>query len=435
MKSNLRRMSLGTATQPKALVALSVLCSCWSVWLHVEAAIPAVERPSLPAEVRRQLEAQVAGMRTIHLEYTEEKSGIGSQFQSGPTRYFTSFHEGRFYQRRHDTAPAEGLFRRKIRQIHESAFDGTIFHFGDRERSDAEGHPAILAHYSVHAPTEPNRNMRLVVFPYLDASGFDAPNTIADMTANSSIRSLVLKYLEESESTTIEESGDTVRVSVLVPDRVLAHARRENLEERRKLLASGRNSPERIAEEIETLRRMQDAAPLRKVAFVLDRRYGYGVTERQEWTDAGKLIVHIASDRWEYYSVAGIWLPKRSTAQYYTNPFGLTVFSDRPRTTMRYRLNDAQFHPPHDTPFTLEYKIPGTLIRDRASPEARKKPNHEVTYTVAADGTLLEGAAAEALREIRRQRLRPSWVAVNCLILGVVIFALYLRRKARSSRL
>jgi hypothetical protein len=114
---------------------------------------------------------------------------------------------------------------------------------------------------------------------------------------------------------------------------------------------------------------------------------------------------------------------------YYSDPFQLTQFSDHPISTLDYTLTDIQFAP-QSVPFDLstvdDYKHPGTIIQDRTVQEARNSPNHEVSYTVAADGTLLRMSANKVLK---RHTLLVFFVV---LMVPPVIFAFRAKKRQKN---
>jgi hypothetical protein len=272
--------------------------------------------------------------------------------------------------------------------------------------------------------------VRFFDFPYLDAAGFYTPCSIADLEGFGAIQPLVLHYLRESEATIVQPTNEMLLVTFRVPDRVLASARDVDLEQRRKVLQSGRNSPEAVDREIENLRKMQGATPKRIITFILDPKYGYAPVGREERTPAGQRIVRIRSGLWKQYAPAGIWLPGQCVASYYTNPFALTDFADEPRLTVTLDLNRIEFRPKKAGSFVLDYRTPGTLIVDRSSPEARQAPSHQVLYTAPADGLSLRRMGEGVVQELNRTRFF-AWMVANGVIMGIVVAVLWIRRKNR----
>jgi hypothetical protein len=389
----------------------------------------------LPPAALAALEKQAAALAVVHLEYSEAKAGAVSQVYGRPTSYTADFDQNRFYQRREDANRNRGglvdrlIHGRFERAVHEDAFSDGVCYSGEPRRGGGE-FPAALAKYALDDRTDPDRSARFFDFPYLDAAGFYTPCSIADLEGFIALRPLVLHYLRESEATTIQSTNEMLLVTVQVPDRVLMSARDVDLENRRKMLQSGKNSPDAVNQEIENLRRMQGATPKRIITFILDPAHGYAPVEREERTPAGQRIVRIRSGSWKQYASSGIWLPGQCVAWYYTNPFALTDFSDEPRLTVSLDLNRIEFRPKKPCLSVLDYKTPGTLIVDRSSPEARQAPNHQVLYTAPADGQSLRRMGEGVVQELNRTRFF-TWMAANSVIMGIVVMALWIRRKNR----
>jgi hypothetical protein len=362
--------------------------------------------------IQVQLEKQAAAMATIHLEYSETQTGEDvPSYYGGTTTYSTYFDANRFYLR------TIYLYNNRSGKhtIHEDAFDGTFFYYGDPERDF--GPPGILTKYLPSDITDPERSQS-IYFRYFEAAGFYPPQSIADLNASSYIQSLVLHYIKESDSTTIEKKGENLYVTVYVPDPLIVRAQATDLEKQRETLRPLRNGTNWINKEIETLKEMKTLIPRRTVKFVLDSKHGYGVVERDDFTASGQKIVHVQSDKWKYYETADVWLPNRCIESYYTGRFAYTEFSDQPRLTVMFELNHVDFGPQTNAQFALNYDKPRSLIVDRTTPEAQENPDHKVTYTVAANGTLLRGVALNVLPEMNRAR-HWFWICVFLVLLGL----------------
>ena len=415
-----------------AALVLGLLAFTVADSLHAQQSAAEAVETRLPPDVGEQLEKQAATMAAAHLEFSEEQAGAGVEsFYGGPTIYSAYFDANRFYLRTEMHYPGESK-----RRVHEDAFDGNIFYYGDPDRSDRTT-PAILKKYMPGDATDSEQSTP-IYFRYFEAAGFYPPQCIGDLAALHSIESLVLQYINLSESTKVEKEGGNLTVTVHIPDPLLVRAQAVNLEMRRKslLLATrnGRdsgNEPEWVVKELSALKKMQSMVPKRTVRFVLDPKRGYGVVEREDLSAEGRRIVLVQAYKWRYYEDAGIWLPNRCVESYYTGRLALTEFYDRPHLTVTFQLNRVKFGHRENIPFALDYKKSGSLIVDRSTPEAQKEPGHEVVYTVAANGHLLRGSAIDVLNEMNRRRLAPIWIGLNVVIFGVVITVVYVRFKRK----
>lgn len=387
----------------------------------------------LPSEAREQLEKQASAMAAIYLEFTELREGISAGNYAGPTAYSVYFEGNRFHRNKHAILSKQDRTKKPGKTTgwdNEDAFDGKTLYLATP--NPVPGRPAVLAKYSVDDAADPDRPKRVLDFPYLDASGFYAPEWISQLGQFSSIEPLVLHHLKESDSTKFEKAGENLRVTVRVTDPHLASTREMDPEQVRKTLGRSAAPPQMVAKQVETLKKLQKMTPKRTVKFLLDPKRGYAVAEREEWTDAGQLIVRVKSEEWKHYEGAGIWLPSRCVAWYFTYPFSFEEFSDKPILTITHQLDVINFGR-KNIQFALVYKEPGTLIIDRTIPEARASTNHQAVFTVAAGGQLLRKAALGASREVDHRRFYFWLLIVNILILVSIATVLYIRH-ARKTR-
>jgi hypothetical protein len=210
---------------------------------------------------------------------------------------------------------------------------------------------------------------------------------------------------------------------------VVAAAKAMDLEQHRKVLMSGRNSPQVVADEISALKNLQAMKPIRRMTLVLDPKRGYAVVDREEFTAAGKRIVHFRYEGWKHYEGVHLWLPSNCDADYYTKPFALTTFSDTPVETLAWRLTRIEFGSHPGAKFQLDYRERGSVVYDRTLPEAATKSKHEVVYEVGGDGTALRQAGQAAMREASRS---PFWLWANIAVLGVLITIAMIRHMRRA---
>jgi hypothetical protein len=355
-------------------------------------------------------------------------------------KYKQEFDGGKFYSL-HTTPAADG----KSDVSNEISFDGERVYMGHPGRNDFKG---WVTRARVDDPTDSIRSIRLVNFGYLEASGFYAPATMAEMRDIPGIDSLVLHDVAQSETTKVETSDGKLRVTVLIPDAILLAAQKLKLKEEEKKLkrsADLRASDPRftnfpaidVAKEMEALKRQQQANPKRKISFLLDPARGYAVVEREDWTAAGQRISRIEPGEWTHYQERSLWWPKRCVATYYTIPLSMTTFSDQPMLTITYELGGLSFRgqgAPAQVEYALdktqEYLQAGTHVMDRNTPGALKNPNHEAVYVVQPDGKALRNRALEASAEAHRipRLIQLALVAMLVVPLGWTLLARQLKR-------
>jgi hypothetical protein len=383
----------------------------------------------LPAEVRAQYEKQANAMKVLHLDFNETLSGPDvPNYYGGPTTYSVYLDGCNFLLR------TLYLYRNNggKSKMHEDAFDGRVFYYGD---PNTNGHASpILKKCWPSDLSDPQRTIP-IYFRYFKAAGFYAPERIADLAPYRGLEPLAIKYIEESSSAKVETAGQKLRLTVEIPDRLLIDARAVNLEERRQFLKKAYLNGAQLAEkEIPALKTMQSMEPKRTVTLVLDAKYGYGVIEREEFTATGKRIVLVQSSEWKYYEPVGIWLPGRCVESYYTERFALTDFSDQPRSSVTFQLDEVQFSLPKDIKFALDYTTAGSMILDRTSLEARERPGHQVAYKVAADGTkLLQIAQSVTPLQNKKTRMWRFLILIFLAIPPATVCTRYLLRKARRN--
>jgi hypothetical protein len=418
----------------RALITLALACAGFSVNVSAQSPPSAASSSKLPPSVNERLRKNAAAMSAIHLEFSWDQSGSRPPYYAGPSTCFAYLDADRFYEREESPRHFDlGKVKTDGTQLLELAFDGRTYFTGLRDDLASDGAPWTMTKYSIDDKTDPERNKPFTGIRYLTAAGFYQPLSIADLATAPSIGSLVLHDLSQSGSTQVEQADGNLRVTVHIPDPILLDARRVNLERYRKELENGYNTPQHISAEIDAVKAMQMMAPTRTVAFLLDPNRGYAVVEREERTAAGKRLLHLTTDGWKQYESADVWLPERCVESNFTDAWSPSKSVGTPALTYTIQLTLAEFGQQHDVAVALDYKKPGTIVHDRTAVEARSRTNHELTYTVAADGaTLLRGTQ---LARNETQGGRSVWIWINVTILAVIATAFLVRRwiKLRSA--
>jgi len=308
-----------------AVVGVGMLLTAGAAAVAVKQASTNGAKAKLPPEALAQLEKQKAAMRAIYLEFTESRRGTVNTYTGDVVPSYSAYFDGnQFRQRQHPPG-----------QDYERAFDG------ENVYNDEAG--ALSISKTSVAAADSGWVFRFVEWPYLDAASIYAPIYISELDRFSSPEPLVLHYQQQSDSTKVESVGENLRVTFQVADRWLARVRQLDAEKYRRDLERAPNTPQYVASEMEHVKRLKAMKPTRTVAFLLDPKHGYGVAEREEWTAAGQRIVRIQSSDWKFYEGAGIWLPSRCVATYYTSPYWLNDFSDQSVLTVTNELKLVEF--------------------------------------------------------------------------------------------
>jgi Peptidase C39 family len=388
---------------------------------------------ALPAGVRAQLEKAALAMATSHLVYLESRESV-QETMNGETRYRSDINGDRFYYRYEQ--PATGS--KPGTTYMEAAFDGRIVFTAWRSPTFS-----VVTKFDLSDTTDPDQKLRLIEFPYPELIGFHIPDSPAGLRKAPGVQSLVLHYLAQSANTKIGETGEHLKVVVMVPDKVLIDAEKVNLKKERDRIAANARaldtnvSDSYIQQQLDLWRLKQKLRPERTVAFELDPKKGYALVGREEWTADGRRIVRVEPSEWKFYGAGGLWLPRRCVATYFTFPLGLTRFFDKPVLTVTYLLKQATFGPRTGVHFELdkrrEYRRPGGWIVERGTPEARKAPDHQVTYIVSADGAHLRRAASEAAA-VRMSRGKRTLAVVALLFLLLPVLWLFSRKGGWTRR-
>ena len=251
-------------------------------------------------------------MEVVYLEFTQLLAAPSLDDGAVRKAYFVYFEGSHFYDRTQRLRKRAGQL---ILHNHDVWFDGDILYVGDSDGTSAF-FPGVTTKYLIADATEPERPKKRWEFPHLDAAGFYAPERMTELQQWLSVESMVLRYLKQSDSTIVEEAGENLRLTVVVPDRFLVGAREMDIEWLRKTLDPRLSSPDLIAKEIEMYERARKLKPEQTVTFLLDPKHGYGVAEREETNAEGQRTLRVTSEDWKYYESAGIWLPLGASALY-----------------------------------------------------------------------------------------------------------------------
>jgi hypothetical protein len=289
----------------------------------------------------------------------------------------------------------------------------------------------ISLHSSDPALTYPYWNLA-----YFDAAGIYAPVFMSEVAEFASLEPLALRYLDESDPTSVEKEGQNLRVTFYVADRYLVNASKVDEEYIRKQIFNGVNPDQFAKREFAGFKRMRAMVPKRKVSMLLDSTRGFSVTEREDWTAAGQRICKVKTENWKLYESAGVWLPGRCVIEFFTTPTSFAEFADKPLQTTTLELDSAEFGR-RNAEFVLgntsAYKAGGTEVIDRGRPETVASGYTALTMqTVSADGSKLRVSAlsaADNMAQVRRRRILVISALLASLVILPAVFIFRIKRK------
>lgn len=249
-----------------------------------EADSAAVAGTSLPPECIAALQSNARAFRTANMSFAVEwVGGIPSVRRISAMKAFLQLDSGKFFSRIEYTMGLPDGRTKTTTQ--EMAFDGATFYTA-MPRSGRT--PAVLK-VRVDDPDNPRRQASGVQSPYLDAAGIFVGGTFSEWKTPT-LDSLVLHMIGSGRLVQVSSDGRFWKVNVETPDQEVLRAKGIDLDEHAKRLKSDTLDQASVAEEIETLRRLQSANPVRLVPFRLDQDKGYAVVGREEFTPDGNPI-------------------------------------------------------------------------------------------------------------------------------------------------
>lgn len=356
----------------------------------------------LPPEARDELSRQCQALSEVTL--SSDSSGM---LYSG----YVSGH--RFFQK---VEPTGRLFWEKT--IHENAFDGDTFFFGDvsaRART-----PPILTKFAAEDATDPERHRRLVDWPFLEAAGFRIPAALADLPREGNlIGSLVLHCVAADPDTKVARNGGLLEVSTTMPDFLVAEALATDVEAIKAQLQTAGNPASVVAKVVEGIERRRRLAPSRTVLFALDPGKGYLAVRRKEWTSDGVLAREVILEDIKLHA-GRLWLPARCRDRHFLDAAYARLPLGKEQVVV-HSLGQITLQAPTNAVFALAYLKPGTIISDRTVPEAKTNRRHQVRFTVNADGKILRGNVFPVSPPLPAH-VRLFWLVFNLGVIGGALF-------------
>jgi hypothetical protein len=388
------------------------------------------DAPALPAELLARLNQQARQMGVATFEFDEQGTSVANDY-GGDLSYSVYIEGDRFHSRKRILRGRDGT---PSAAIHDDSLDRRTFYFG--HLNGASGIPAALWKYSVANLKDFDYVRTMVEIPYLDAIGFYLPRSIAEMSEFTSVLPLAKRYMTNIVG--VQSVDGNWEIVLSVPDSYLLIVRALDLEEHEKELAARGQTPEFVADLIETYKRLRSLQPIRKVRLKFEQAHGYALSEREEWTAAGQRILLTSGTDWKYYAVADLWLPKRCVASFFTNPHNLNAFEERPVRTTVTLLKKVEFGPRQhqfDLEKTPEYQGVGTVVVDRAPKEVGVVAGEPVTHTIGAGGANLPGLVLDIpsnnIPPKTRWPYRLAAAAALAVLLSLTLTAAFRRLKKR----
>ena len=325
----------------------------------------------LPLNIEKELRHHTEVFEGLHLEFTQ--TTLMRDQRPVVKNFYADFDGNSFYERRE--------LVNEVTNIIERAFDGTVAYAADPQQHFGENlRKAMIMKYLVADTSDDDRRKTLFEFPYLNYAGYYVPEFLSQLETFRSVRPLVLLYSDQGDNLQLNVSNGVTRITLVTTDLIL------NMRDA--------TQPSWVRQYLG-----DHASPKRKIMALLDASYNYAQTERDEWTESGQHIVHVECRNFKLYKEGNIWLPKVTVAVYYTDPYRLSEFFDEPIKVVTNRLVFIDFKR-RDAPFSLAstpaYRAAGTIVLDRTVPEARSNLDHQVIYTIAADGEKLRAMALAA---------------------------------------
>ena len=296
---------------------------------------------------------------------------------------------------------------------YEYSFDEKKYYDGEQDEKEIM-QPAQIAIYDPFSNT--NEWLGNNSFLYLHYAGVHVPVNGAYMQHFPYFGSRLEHLLKKGESVSVYDSDGKIIVKCVVPDYLMLHRNKWDIDEERKSLFASPMPEDVIDSIISDLENERKAVPKRKIEIHLDPDYGFAPVYMLDNSMDGRETEEVRAKDWKRYKDYDIWLPSNVIADY--------VFdSDRYRTI--YRLKNLEFRFEDNVNYELleEYDKPATFVRDYTDPDAKNIRGGEVRYFVGADGELTKKRAEAIIAEINRSKKLPLLLLASIVILlGSIVY-------------
>ncbi len=327
------------------------------------------QRAELPDELLKSIESQSKAVVKCAIKSVEiREMDATSQLRTGIVRRESSLwiDNGKF---REELTSVHAIPDQRNRlQKSVQAFDGTTFFLASMTNSNA----VISKLLGENSDLSAAKSVELML-TYLDAAGVFVPRCVADLRTER-IGSMVGYYLENAELVGVSRADSRLKIDF-----------------------------------------HHSVEPVRDIHFELDPKYGYAVVSRAESID-GRVFLSVVNEKLKFFREAAIWLPQECSVEYNFGPGQSPLKS-------KILLTRMVFSVPSTIEFAVNDKRSGTLVLDQSTKAAQESPHGNLTYKFDSKGT-------PQLRESSTvNRTVSNWwlVAAGCLLLTVVITALFLR--------
>lgn len=364
-----------------------------------DAQSPLIKEIKLPDEIRNALIQNAENMSPISIASTQQYCFLLTPEETLeklkiPAGYGDSFYVKENRQIKWQTGKTYAT-KREVNQDNDSyllerSFDGQVYYSGSqysKKQCLLKQLPAKLAKTNLD-------NEHLIRTDYFDAAGLRLPIRARDMQANKNSVSEILFLLETGGHLSLlkETEFDGQRmtlVEVIADNQDRRRAEGKDIAELEEFLRSGKNTEEYIQHELAVNRQMRDLPENKVYRFYLDPQKKYAIVRREERYEDGRLLLQVNNKDFVKLSGRELWLPRKSTVNYYKRP-GSDYF-EKPILSREIEVTELNLDAIPDTQFTLDYRMPGTIITDDTL------PGKAISFIIPAEAELLDALIEEVL--------------------------------------
>lgn len=276
---------------------------------------------------------------------------------------------------------------------YECSFDGRSLYHGSPDATLHDGSPQPkLMKQSVQRLAQAKPDTQYVGNDYFGAIGFHVPASPKDLQTSRSGSEILLLLDNGADLMSVEDTEfdgrSVVRVELLADNserRIAEGIEPAALELK---LRAGMQSAAYIKRALGILKQKCSLPEKRAHTFYLDPEIQYAVRCRQERYEDGTLLLQVTNRDFERLPSRDVWLPCKSTVEYYTWPtVPGTYFSD-PVLSNVIEASEFGLDPAPAERFVLNYETPRTIICD----ERDSAPGGSFTYQIPADLPTLDAA-------------------------------------------
>jgi len=376
--------------------------------------VPGQAEPlSLPDHVRKALIANAEALTPIDVTWTEQ--------------FVSSLDETQTLRRlEHDEHPSSFFFKATRRvalqncmmysyqevpdvstgspaYVYEQAFDGKVHYFGVIHSNQDR---TLFKRY---LPQLMQENPRYSFFDesYFDAAGYTLPRS-AQEWAHQAVGAKSQPLFILSQGGTLEsveyivvEGRKLLRISLLGVNPVKRAADSLDLEQVKRELEWSIDPPEKKKRLLSRILRRRALPAQRRYVYYLDPSLNYAVRLWEQWYAPDTLLRKCVCSDFQQLDERQIWLPRKCTVYYHEFSTVPGKFFKEAFLWEVFEVQTLRGKPIDRAQFVLDYKSPGTLIKDGTIPEAKLADSGYVTYVVPANKEDLDAVVALAKQRAR----------------------------------